>query len=199
MISYSKSLSNTSCYTGQTHRVVRLFDSKRVACLATDWFKKGIDFWLLQKYSTYEIVTTVCCSMGWNIVFTGSRFTHPAESKYAPIEEEALAVVYGLLFARHFLPSCDILLLATDNKLQLGVLNNMHLGDIKNGRLLSLKEGTLPYRFSTIHIPEQKQKASGGNSWKLTGDTIKFPWIPISKRWTPSLVLNRVSVNLRPS
>ena len=80
-------------------------------------------------------------------------FTHPAESRYAPIEGEALAVVFGLESARHFVLGCDNLVVATDNKLLLGVLNNRHLGDIKNERLLSLKVKTLPYRFSIIHIP----------------------------------------------
>ena len=77
---------------------VRIFDSKRVSCLATDWSKKGTGFWFLQKYCTCEVITPVCCSTGWKIVFAGSRFTHPAESRYAPIE--ALAVVYGMESAR---------------------------------------------------------------------------------------------------
>ena len=127
---------------------VRIFDSKRVTCLATDWSKKGISFWLLQKYCTCEVITPVCCSTGWKIVFAGSRFAHPAESRYVPIEGEALAVVYGLESARHFVLGCDNLVVATDHKPLLGVLNNRHLGDIKNERLLSLMEKTLPYRFS---------------------------------------------------
>ena len=110
---------------------VRIFDSKRVTCLATDWSKKGISFWLLQKYCTCEVITPVCCSTGWKIVFAGSRFAHPAESRYVPIEGEALAVVYGLESARHFVLGCDNLVVATDHKPLLGVLNNRHLGDIK--------------------------------------------------------------------
>ena len=150
---------------------IRIFDSKRVTCLATDWSKKGIGFWLLQKYCTCEVITPVCCSTGWQIVFAGSRFTHPAESRYAPIEGK----VYGLESARHFVLGCNNLVVATDHKPLLGVLNNRHLGDIKNERLLSLKEKTLPYRFSIIHIPGQKQKAPDANSRKPTGDAKKLP------------------------
>ena len=154
---------------------VRIFDSKRVTCLATDWSKKGKGFWLFQKYCTCEVITPVCCSTGWKIVFAGSRFTHPAESRYAPIEGEALIVVYGLESARHFVLGCDNLVVATDHKPLLGVLNNRHLGDIKNERLLALKDETLPYCSSIIHIPGQKQKAPDANSRKPNGDAKKLP------------------------
>ena len=70
---------------------------------------------------------------------------------------EALAVVYGLRFTRHFVLGCDNLVVATDHEPLLGVLNNRNLSDIKE-RLLSLKEKTLPLRISVIHIPGQKQK-----------------------------------------
>ena len=52
---------------------VRIFDSNCVTCLATDWSKKGIGFWILQKYCICEVITPVCCSTGWKIVFAGSR------------------------------------------------------------------------------------------------------------------------------
>ena len=69
----------------------------------------------------------------------------------------------------------DNLVLATDHKPLLGVLNNRHLGDIKNERLLSLKEKTLPHCFSIFHIPGQNQKAPDTNSRKPTGDSKKLP------------------------
>ena len=153
---------------------VGIFDPKRVTCLATGWFKKSIGFWLLLKYCTCEVITPICCSTGWNIVFAGGRFIHPAESRYAPTEGEALAVVYGLESARHFVLGCDNLVLATDHKPLLEVLNNRHLGDIKNRRLLSLKEKTLPYRFSKIHIPGQNQTAPHVHSRKPTDDGKKL-------------------------
>ena len=40
---------------------VRIFDPKRVTCLATDWSKNGIGFWLLQKYCTCKVITPICC------------------------------------------------------------------------------------------------------------------------------------------
>ena len=73
---------------------IQIFDPKRVTSLATNWSKKNIGFWLLQKYCTCEVITPMCCSTAWKIVFTGSRFTHSAESRYAPTEGEALAMVF---------------------------------------------------------------------------------------------------------
>ena len=113
--------------------------------------------------------------MGWKHMFAGSRFTNPAESSYAPIEGESLAVVYGSESARHFELGCDNLVVATDHKLLFGVLKNRRLGNIKNKRLLLLEEKMLPYLFSIIHIPGQKQRAPDANSRKSTGDAEKLP------------------------
>ena len=122
-------------------------------------------------------------------MFAGSRFTHPAESRYAPIEGEALVVVYGLESARHFVLGCDNLVVATDHKPLLGVLNNRHLGDIQNERQLSLKDKALPCRFSIIHKPGQKQKAPDANSRKPTDDAKNSPCIVVSRSRTPRLRL----------
>ena len=99
-------------------------------------------------------------------------FSNP---RCAPFEGEALAVVYGLKSARHFVLGCDNLVVAPDHKPLLGVLNNRHLGDIKNERLLSLKENSLPYRFSIINILGQNQKAPDTISRKPTDDAKKLP------------------------
>jgi hypothetical protein len=83
----------------------------------------------------------------------GSRFTHPAESRYAPIEGEALAVVYALHQTRYYVLGCRDLIVATDHKLLLQILNDRSLSDIDNRRLLNLKEKTLGYRFTIIPVP----------------------------------------------
>ena len=51
----------------------------------------------------------------------GSRFTSGAESRYAPIEGEALAVVDALRKARHFTLGCTDLIVAVDHKPLLSV------------------------------------------------------------------------------
>ncbi|VDH97839.1 Hypothetical predicted protein [Mytilus galloprovincialis] len=59
-----------------------------MTCLATDWSVDGIGFFLMQKYCQCSSKTPTCCNDGWKLCLVGSRFTHPAESRYAPIEED---------------------------------------------------------------------------------------------------------------
>ncbi|VDI84110.1 Hypothetical predicted protein [Mytilus galloprovincialis] len=40
----------------------------------------------MQKYCQCSSKTPTCCNDGWKLCLVGSRFTHPAESRYAPIE-----------------------------------------------------------------------------------------------------------------
>ena len=75
---------------------VRIFDKSKPTCLATDWSKSGIGFWLFQKHCECASKKPFCCPTGWKIALVGSRFTHPAESRYAPVEGEALAVADAL-------------------------------------------------------------------------------------------------------
>ncbi len=75
---------------------VRIFDKSKPTCLATDWSKVGIRFWLFQKQCECQKTELFCCPTGWKITLVGSRFTHSAESRYAPVEGEALAVVDAL-------------------------------------------------------------------------------------------------------
>ena len=82
---------------------VKAFDPKRITCLATDWSKSGIGFCLLQKTCSCVDITPVCCPIGWVLVFCSSRYTSPAESRYAPVEGECLAVVWALKKAKYIL------------------------------------------------------------------------------------------------
>ena len=132
---------------------VEIYDKARPTCLATDWCKDGLGFWLLQKHCTCQPVKPLCCRYGWKVTLVGSRFTTPAESRYAPIEGEALAVVDALRKARHFVLGCTDLIIAVDHKPLLKVLSDRSLEDINNPRLLNLKEKTLQFRFRIMHVP----------------------------------------------
>ncbi|GFN83679.1 transposon tf2-11 polyprotein [Plakobranchus ocellatus] len=88
-----------------------------------------------------------CCKTGWQITLVGSRFTSGAESRYAPIEGEALAVVDALDKARHFTLGCADLIIAVDHKPLLKIFGDRCLYDIPNPRLRNLKEKSLRYRF----------------------------------------------------
>ena len=143
---------------------VRIFDKSRPTCLATDWSKSGIGFWLFQKHCDCQISKLFCCSTGWKITLAGSRFTHAAESRYAPVEGEALAVVYALDKARYFVLGCQNLTIAVDHKPLLKLFGDRSLQDIPNPRLRNLKEKTLRYRFNMVHISGVKQLVADGLS-----------------------------------
>ena len=135
---------------------VRLFDPARPTCLATDWSVDGMGFFLMQKYGHCLKKTPACCQNGWKLCLVGSRFTHPAESRYAPIEGETLAVVYALHQTRYYVLGCKDLIIATDHKPLLQILIDRSLTDITNRRLLNLKEKMLGYRFTVVHVPGRK-------------------------------------------
>ena len=87
------------------------------------------------------------------MTLVGCRFTSAAESRYAPIEGEALAVVEALNKTRHFVLGCDNLTIAVDHKPLLKIFNDRSLDAIPNPRLRNLKEKTLQFRFHITHIP----------------------------------------------
>ena len=143
---------------------IEIFDKKRPTCLATDWSKEGIGFLLLQKHCSCNTIKPLCCKTGWKVSLVGSRFTTGTESRYSPIEGEALAVVDALQKARHFILGCDNLIIAVDHKPLIKIFNDKSLEDIHNPRLLKLKEKTLKYKFQILHIPGVKNTAADAMS-----------------------------------
>lgn len=146
--------------TEEIEHGVRIYDKSKATCLATDWSKSGVGFWLFQKHCTCNETKPFCCPSGWKISLVGSRFTNPAESRYAPVEGEALAVVYALDKARYFVLGCPNLIIAVDHKPLLKLFGDRSLVDIPNSRLRNLKEKTLRYRFKMLHIPGVKHRVA---------------------------------------
>ena len=134
---------------------VRLFDAGRPTCLSTDWSNLGVGFLLRQKYChcTPAQPHPACCPQGWKLCLVGSRFNSPAESRYSPIEGEALAIAYALHQTRYYVMGCTDLTVATDHKPLLRILDDRPLSEIINRRLLNLKEKTMPFTFKIIHVP----------------------------------------------
>ena len=147
---------------------VRLFQPHRPTCLITDWSTSGIGFLMMQKYCKCSARTPVCCKDGWKLCLVGSRFTHNAEERYAPIEGEALGIVYALQQTRYYTEGCTDLIVATDHKPLVGVLNDRPLTDIANRRLLNLKEKTLAFRFDIIHLPGKRNAADAASRYPAT-------------------------------
>ena len=134
---------------------MKIFEVNRTTCLATDWSKTGIGFLLLQKHCDCTDTSKAprCGPVHWQLIFAGSRFLKDPESRYSPIEGEALAVTFALEQARMFVIGCPNLIVATDHQPLVPILNHKRLDLIKNPRLLKLKEKTLMYRFVAQHIP----------------------------------------------
>ena len=64
-----------------------------------------------------------------------------------------MAVEWGLENTRHYTLGNTKLMVATDHKPLLKILGDRKLEDIANPRLENLKEKTLRWHFSIIHIP----------------------------------------------
>ena len=149
-----------SAIVEQIKNGVEIFDKSRPTCLATDWSKDGLGYWLFQKHCSCSGTRPFCCRLGWRVVLVGSRFTHGAEARYAPVEGEALAVVDALNKARHFTLGCSDLIVAVDHRPLLKVLGDRSLEDIPNPRLRNLKEKGLRFRFRVVHIPGVRNAAA---------------------------------------
>ena len=141
------------------------FEKDGVTCLSTDWSKTGIGFTLTQKYCECprdpktNAWSPVCGKGHWRIILAGSRFTKPAESRYAPVEGEALAVVYGLNQCRNFILGSPNLVVAVDHKPLTRILNDRSLECIENPRLLRMKEKTLMYDYQIVHVDGKSNTA----------------------------------------
>jgi len=137
----------------QSQDGIRSFSINRTTCLDTDWSKTGIGFTLSQKHCHCPGKDPLCGPDHRRVVYTGSRFTSDAESRYAPIEGEALAVLVGLEGCRMFVLGCLDLLISVDHKPLVPIFN---LEKIRNSRLQKIREKTLLYQFRVISIPETK-------------------------------------------
>ena len=126
--------------------------------MQTDYSGLGIGYFLSQKHCTCEGSTPGCCQEGWRITLAGSRFLKPAESRYSPIEGEALGIAWSLEQTKYFTQGCPNLVITTDHKPLLGLLCSKSLDQITNPRLFSLKQRTLPWSFKILHLPGKDNK-----------------------------------------
>ena len=136
--------------------------------------RRALDSGFFQKHCRCSPIRPFCCNDGWKITLVGSRFTHAAEFRYAPIEREALAVADAFFYkARYFVLGCENLIVAVDHKPLLKLLADRALDDIPNPRLRNLQEKTLRYRFRIIHVPCMKNKAADAMSHRPVGSSLR--------------------------
>jgi hypothetical protein len=150
--------------------------TNRPICLATDYSRTGIGFWLLQKHCLCPSMKSFCYRDGWLVTQVGSRFTHAVESRYAPVEGEALAVADALNKARYFVLRCKDLIVTVDHKPLFKIFDDCCLENIHNPRLRNLKK-TLRYKFHMVHIPGMKHRAADCISRHPTDTPKKIPLI----------------------
>ena len=89
----------------------------------------------------------------WKIILAGSRFTKDAKSQYAPVEKEALALVYGQESCWVFVLGCLNLLVVVDHQPLVKIFWDQVLKNIKNPHLFNFKEQSLIYKFRIKYIP----------------------------------------------
>jgi hypothetical protein len=97
-------------------RGVEIFDITKRSCIRPDWSKQGLGYFLSQKHCACPSRYPGCCADGWRVTLAGSRFLSAAESRYAPVKGEALAVAWGLEQSRYFTQGCGDLVVVTDHK-----------------------------------------------------------------------------------
>ena len=122
---------------------VQNFNPEPTTCLVTDYSGVVIGFFLLKKHCRCPGVSPTCCKIGWKVCLVGFCFLHDAETRYSPIEGECLKVAYGLHQTHFYTLGSPHLVVATNHKPFLCILNNRSLPDIGNRRLLNLKEKPL--------------------------------------------------------
>ena len=119
------------------------FTPRLTTALGTIWSRTGMGFHITQKHCKCNLRVPSYCKDSWRTVLTGKKFTTGAESRYVPVEGEALAVAWALGKSRHFTLGNDKLIVLVDHKPLLKILGDRELVDIKNPRILNLKQKKL--------------------------------------------------------
>ena len=160
---------------------VKTFEINRTTGLATDYSKTGISYFLFQKHCNCPSEAGMSCGEGhWKLILAGSRFTNDAESRYSPVEGEALALVYGLESCRMFVLGCPDLLVTVDHQPLTKIFSDQALENIKNPRLFNFKERALMYKFRIKHRPGKLNAAPDCASRYPAGTPSENSWERVS-------------------
>ena len=160
---------------------VEIFDIARPTCLRTDYSKVGVGYFLSQKHCSCSASTPGCCTDGWKVTLAGSRFNKPPETRYAPVEGEALAIAWALDQTKFFTLGCDQLVVVTDHKPLVKIFGDTTLDNIDNSRLFSLKQHTLPWKFTVEYKPGKDNAfADAASRFPADGDDYELASVGIS-------------------
>lgn len=121
--------------------VLAPFDPALPVILQTDASRLyGIGYALLQDHGQGKLRLVQC----------GSRFLTDAETRYATIELELLAVAWATSKCRLHLFGLSHFTLMTDHRPLIPILNSYTLDAVENPRLQRLKEKVSPYVFTAV-------------------------------------------------
>ena len=123
-----------------------------------------------------------CGISHWKIIFTGSCFTKDSESQYAPIEEEALALIYGLESCRMFVLGCLNLIVSVDHKPLIKVFSDKTLEDLKNPHVFKFKEQSLIHNFTIKHTSRKVHSAPDA--------TFQYPWNAPHRKLASNIIVH---------
>ena len=87
-----------------------------------------------------------------------------------------MAVAVGLECSKYYTLGCKKLVVATDHKPLLSILNDRALDTVVNPRLLRIKERTLAWQFDVVYVPGGRQAAADALSRKKTGVAVLSAW-----------------------
>ena len=123
-----------------TAPMLTYFDPSKETRLHTDASTLGLGFLLLQKPTN--------SNSDWRVVQAGSRFLTDAESRYAVIELECLAVAWAIKKCHLFLAGLGHFTIVTDHNPLIPILNSHRLDEIENPRLQCMRTRIMSYNFT---------------------------------------------------
>jgi len=136
------------------------FDPSKPTRLCTNASWQGLGLVLQQKTGDTRV-----------LVQAGSRFLSDAESCYAVIELELLAVSWTIIKCKIFLAGPPHFTVVTDHHPLVPILNSHRLDEIENPRLQRLKTKIMAYNFTTAPSKEP-DLSSTGQGWTTTSTTL---------------------------
>ena len=125
------------------------YDISRPTKLITDASIQGLGFVLQQEHHGE-----------WKLVQAGSRFLADAETRYAVIELELLAVAWATKKCRIFLSGLPTFTIITDHHPLIPILNSHRLDEIENPRLQRLRTHLLAYNFTVQWVKGASNSAA---------------------------------------
>ena len=143
-----------------TSPVLAFFDLSKPTRICTDASRQGLGFVLQQQSTQGE----------WTLVQAGSRFLSNAESRYAIIELELLAVTWAILKCKMFLEGLQHFRVITDHNPLIPILNSHRLDEIENPRLQRLRTRLMAFNFTAEWCKGTKNQAPDALSRNPVGE-----------------------------